>query len=639
MLGEDAKNVESEIKKADESRERIIINLDGYRNSRTNLDEEEARELVSFQEMCWGTAEKQRAQFNQALGGKGRKITFANSCLENFSIDRQTMSESQLINDVNKAYSATMEEMRPLSYISYKELLELENKKIFQKVIIGNEDIDFSNLIKAVGNSDWVYRGLEYFEKSGELCPFCQQIVPQEIAEMIHSFFNDQYDRDVKSLKEAYIEYSHLTVDISNLVYSIIQEKVTGYDYSNISTLFDTLTSKIESNNQMISSKQEELSKIIHIESIYSIVKQINDCIACINKCIDDNNQILKHKKTERERVENEVICYIANSILRTVITEYKKKVDSFKKGKESIDSKISKAEKELKETETRIRELRSSVSSIERTVKFMQETMNSIGFSNFKIAATEDGKGFRINRLDGSCVEDTLSEGEFGFISFLYFFYLIIGNASTDFNNRKKVVVIDDPISSLDSNCLFYITGLIDQIIRNYLMKNDKAEQLIILTHNTYFLKQVISIVKGLEVSKIKYFLLEKNNTGSVITEVTSKQFESTYDTLWRIIYQSEPSNTQIVLNAMRRIIEDFIFHYGGRDKYELCSELPPEYQTLYRALLAITNAGSHDIPDDYSFCSCGTDIDGYRRVFQEVFYITGFKRHFDKMYESIVG
>ena len=69
---------------------------------------------------------------------------------------------------------------------------------------------------------------------------------------------------------------------------------------------------------------------------------------------------------------------------------------------------------------------------------------------------------------MDGSLVSNTLSEGEETFISFLYFMQLAFGSQDKEKVSNKKILVIDDPICSLDSNILYIVSAMIKDLIRN---------------------------------------------------------------------------------------------------------------------------------------------------------------------------
>ena len=56
----------------------------------------------------------------------------------------------------------------------------------------------------------------------------------------------------------------------------------------------------------------------------------------------------------------------------------------------------------------------------------------------------------------------------------------------------KNKVVVIDDPISSLDSSVLFVVNTLVRILLNNCLEEEYGVEQILILTHNVYFYKEI---------------------------------------------------------------------------------------------------------------------------------------------------
>ena len=428
------------------------------------------------------------------------------------------ITEDQLSSDIERIFTSSLEQMDTYKYVPQNDLFDVEKDSIFRKVLVGDENIEFGELIKTLSNSDWVHNGLKYIEKQRDVCPFCQQTITSELVDRIHSVFNAQYEKDISTLKNISIRYQTLTDDIANHIYYVLQERIIGYNYAEITAQYDLMKLTIGNNLQRIEEKMNEPSKIIEIDSLVEIINQIDEGIEDLNRIIAENNQIVKNKKNEQILLSKRTTDYISNNVLHAVIREYKERAEKKQNGIKNLDEKINEESKELRRVNKEISDLKNSVSSIDRTLDFIQKTMNAIGFSNFKIVASQDGKGFRIIRLDGTCVEDTLSEGEYGFVTFLYFYYLVVGSNSTNPNNRKKIVVIDDPISSLDSNGLFYVTGLIDQIIRNHISKNSTVEQLIVFTHNTYFLKQLIELTKSIKPDKPKFFLIEKDDVSSAI-------------------------------------------------------------------------------------------------------------------------
>src|SRR5690606_20447700 len=92
-----------------------------------------------------------------------------------------------------------------------------------------------------------------------------------------------------------------------------------------------------------------------------------------------------------------------------------------------------------------------------------------SYGFFSFKVVKSpETNNCYQIQREDGTLVESTLSEGEVTFLTFLYFYQLAKGGNSEESVNERRILVVDDPISSLDSNVLFVVSSLLRKFLED---------------------------------------------------------------------------------------------------------------------------------------------------------------------------
>ena len=173
------------------------------------------------------------------------------------------------------------------------------------------------------------------------------------------------------------------------------------------------------------------------------------------------------------------------------------------------------------------------------------------------------------------------LSEGERTAVAFMYFLKTLQG---ADFNLNEGIVVIDDPVSSLDANSLYCAFGYMRERIRN-------AKQLFILTHNFSFFRQVknwFNFAGGLdnkpyrpEKSKETHFymlgmVLENGQRSAVLRTLDPllHQYESEYHYLFRCIKEgaaaAPPASLAEVYglpNIARRLLEAFLsFRVPGK-------------------------------------------------------------------------
>src|SRR5690606_32426944 len=112
----------------------------------------------------------------------------------------------------------------------------------------------------------------------------------------------------------------------------------------------------------------------------------------------------------------------------------------------------------------------------------------NFFGHDFLTLQALEDtdvlgGKKIRFEIIRNGKKAHHLSEGECSLIAFCYFMAKL---EDIETKGTKPIIWIDDPISSLDSNHIFFVYSLINSEI---VAKQD-FEQLFISTHNLDFLK-----------------------------------------------------------------------------------------------------------------------------------------------------
>ncbi len=182
----------------------------------------------------------------------------------------------------------------------------------------------------------------------------------------------------------------------------------------------------------------------------------------------------------------------------------------------------------------------------------------------------------------------------------------------------------------------LFVVSTLIKEIIKDTKGDTGNIKQLILLTHNVYFHKE-ISFIDGRtqENNKTHYWILRKNKTTSTIQSYEKKNpIQSSYDLLWQEIKNRNKNSGITIQNTMRRIIENYFKILGKYGDDELIEKFTSkEEQDICRALICWINDGSHSIADDLFIESPSDTIDRYLKVFKDIFVLTKHEGHYDMM------
>jgi wobble nucleotide-excising tRNase len=282
------------------------------------------------------------------------------------------------------------------------------------------------------------------------------------------------------------------------------------------------------------------------------------------------------------------------------------------------------------------IKNLSKNVTSIQPTINEINRLLKSYGFLNFEIVPTTEEGFYQIQREDGTIAETTLSEGEITFITFLYYLQLAKGSISEDSVNDERILVVDDPISSLDSNVLFVVSTLIKEIIKKIKLGSGNIKQLILLTHNVYFHKEV-SFIDGRtkKCNKTNFWILRKNDKVTTLQSfLMENPIQSSYELLWQELKNESTISSLTIQNIMRRIIENY-FRLLGKygDDYLIQKFATKEEQEICRSLISWINDGSHSINDDLYIELQDRTIETYKKVFKNIFLLTNHEGHYNMM------
>jgi wobble nucleotide-excising tRNase len=189
----------------------------------------------------------------------------------------------------------------------------------------------------------------------------------------------------------------------------------------------------------------------------------------------------------KRFQLISEVWKFLLEEEVKTDLADYEKQIADLGKAIFSLDEKIRVGTEERSQKDAEIRKLERQTTSIEPTIGEINRDLARWGFSGFSLAKSQKNGFYKLVREDGTAVDDTLSEGEKSFVTFLYFYRLLKGSNSEAGTVNNRVVVIDDPVSSLDSNILYVVSSLIKSLFQEVRDGTGQIKQLFILTHNVY--------------------------------------------------------------------------------------------------------------------------------------------------------
>ncbi|WP_201737110.1 ATP-binding protein [Helicobacter pylori] len=602
------------------------------------LTQKKEKEEKDFADRCWEKLYKKNEEdFKETLEGFKRKEKFKEKILKEFENDEHNQSEivglEKLKEKIEIVFGENQTELALLE-CNLTDFDFIENHSIWEQKVVGSGDAAIADLIKRLSNEDWVAWGREYI-KDNSICPFCQkETITEEFKKQLESYFDTSYQESIETIKEKMEDYASRTAGALERLDKIVEteqkNQQTKLDTENLKIIIETLRSKINGNQQKMLDKSKEMSRNFKLDSTKNEIDAIKDLIKKANEQIANYNEMIKDIEKQKKSCKEQTWKFLVNEF-KSDIQEYNKKYCGLEKG-------INNLEKAISENQEEVKKLEKNMVSIKPIVNEINTLLKGYGFTNFGLACTEDEKFYRIQREDDQLVGETLSEGEVTFITFLYYYHLAKGSLKENDISKNKVLVIDDPISSLDSNILFIVSVLVKDLMKEAMEEKTNIKQVIILTHNTYFYKEItlecdLKRYQG----KYSFWIIKKDNNVSKIKDYKENPIKNSYELLWQEVKQAKENNASWVSlqNVMRRIIEYYFRILGGfkhNDSLSECFENIEE-KRVCNSFISWFNDGSHGISDDLFVQSQDTSIETYLKVFEKIFKETGHEAHYKMM------
>lgn len=468
--------------------------------------------------------------------------------------------------------------------------LTSETQLLLSRSVVSNT---IEQLVKNPSLADWINRGMDFHNQDEGpcVCGFCDQPLPTSRLDSLRAHFNDEFNkfmRDVEAhtekiedaqkgldtlrLPEKSLFYEHLLPRYEKAVATLEQQRLS------VKLYFDALLRALRAKKERpfeplelqsflsilrADSSAGWLLKILDVIGTGTItigamhgtdaVKQINQLIEEHNNHTDNFHQVVA---SSRKKLEH--------SHVASVLPKF-----------QELSAAVCVAEEKVNETSASSKQLQQEIIDLEREIRQHQrpaEELNTemhsyLGRAELKFEVRETG--YLITR-DGKPAQH-LSEGERTAIAFMYFLKSL---EDAGFNLSTGIVVVDDPVSSLDANSLYSAFGFLKE-------RTKGAGQLFILTHNFTFFRQVRNWFyklpgqnkKDIALQPARFYMLTAkthNNERCASLEPLDTllhRFESEYHYLFKRVYDEALRARTVSMeanygipNIARRVLETFL-------------------------------------------------------------------------------
>lgn len=440
---------------------------------------------------------------------------------------------------------------------------------------VASETIDALAQDKTV--SRWVQEGLALHsgEQQTSTCRFCSQPLTADRRAALDGHFNDAFAAFQQEIASEIASLDRALTDLNGITFP---DPARAYDH-----LQPELTAACSEAEKAIKSAAAWLGEVRTAleakrtapfapaqaggwQNERPTPDALRDAIAAVNAVLDKHNSITSDFRNK----VNEACQQLEQHYVAEAWDEHSR-----------LAAALGTAEAAIEPLQDEVNRLQTQIADIERDIVEHRKPADELN-SELRAYLGRDELRFEVKDTGYSLTRagkpvSHLSEGERTAIAFLYFLKSLQDRA---FDLANGVVVIDDPVSSLDANALFSAFG--------YMKERTKAcGQLFVLTHNFGFFRQVKNWFHHLpkqNSSKVerrpgRFFLLcaaadgqGKRSAAIGPLDPLLEQYESEYHYLFRRVYDEAKNGNGVpslehhyaMPNIARRLVESFLaFRY----------------------------------------------------------------------------
>ncbi|MEL7686064.1 AAA family ATPase [Citromicrobium bathyomarinum] len=472
----------------------------------------------------------------------------------------------------------------------------------------------------------WLKQGHEYHERNGIAeCLHCGNPISPERRTLLAAALDDSVDQFVARLMTTADRLANLVEmttqltsqlpaadDIASEFRADFKEtrKAANLEVALLVNQLDTLKAVLNAKRDRPATPAD-MQGVAAEEEVFATTKRLVANVATINKAITAHNEAVADFARRKEMAEA--------SIRRHFIVDCRA---DYAKTAEDLEVAISNLKKEtdaLAALREAARDLRQRVRTHGPAASVINKLIAAyLGHAELTINPVDEG--YELHR-HGTPIDGSPSEGEKTAIAISYFL------SSIEADNRKLkevIVVVDDPVSSLDTKALNFACSL----VRTRL---ERAAQVFILTHNLQCMNEFRKAWKGKvrpaegKARTATFLFIDvtipegQNRRSSTIVEMSKllREYDSEYHFLFSHVlrFANQPDiyddHGYMMPNVIRRVIDVFLAFKapggGGLPSQldKLCSDYPDLDRERLAALERLTQVESHsdNIDDLLSF------------------------------------
>ena len=505
--------------------------------------------------------------------------------------DKKELSDS----DYQAALSAVRAQMMPSVQLFEISFIQTTVKEYITDILRQTPVNNTIELLKQNAEiGDWVETGLSLHDASNaEVCLFCGSKIPHQRLDALRDHFNKSYkelsDKIVHAitlLNTKCQQFEQFAGNLPNqaLLYPELQQEYSTLykkavdickQYQDIIRNIIFILEKKKGDMINDGFVSEFITVVDEITFDYSVFKKILELFERHNQKTSDFEE---SKKQAQKTIEEHLVSRFYDET-----KEWEKKLSDKEKECQTQTKVLTKLKDRITALEQEIRNSQIPADAINRDIAFIM--------GRSELVFTNSDLGYQIKRNGKRATN--LSKGEENAIALIYFFNTLLDVES---DAQNTIIVLDDPISSFDSNFYYNAIGYIRE-------KSQQVGQVFVFTHKFALLKDFSMMFGDHQTNQ---YIIQRAHNSPVLVNLDNltSQYHDEYAYLFKKIYEfvkNPPNDTSEYLqypNMARRVLEGFLTFKLPTSKTMIDKVLELENNresSAVRSIMRLLNNHSH--------------------------------------------
>ena len=339
----------------------------------------------------------------------------------------------------------------------------------------------------------WVQEGMQ-LHNAGDRCLFCNGVYTEERVDRLNRHFDEslrQVQQTIDRLNTQLVKYEEQCEQfVKGLEPPKSLDEVRTkcwLDHTDaIRCTIAAVKERLAFLRQQLACKREELFQSLTLE------ESNTDSAVSGNADVEPLNVIIREHNSDIDNYD-QLKNQVCSDVVQYYVEQVREDYTASKNAAQEAESKLNSAQEQLEANKAELQRLKNSQQDLAHFAQLLTTDLKRYFGRDELTFELSDGDAYSIQR-NGEKAEH-LSEGEQRSIALLYFLRDIESNGA---NLRERIVIFDDPVSSVDDGAA---TGAFAYIWDKCIdKKQNGVGQLIVLTHNFDFFRRWVNRLASLK-------------------------------------------------------------------------------------------------------------------------------------------